>query len=100
MKDKFQPEDIITEIIKKLHDESNASRNNAPDLTRDIYEIDVTEIKDIIKLDEFDLVCKAVDKLIEDGKVIFDASNGDILLTETITPADPDTTSPGPHVFD
>ena len=99
MKDKPQYKDIAKEIIKKLMSDDN-SRNNAPDLTRDLYEIDVTDIKDMVKLDEFDLVCEAVDKLIADGTVTFNPSNGDIVLKETVTPADPDTTSPGPHDFD
>ena len=100
MKDKLQPEDIIEELIKKLQDESDDSRNNAPDLTRDLYEIDVPDNLDLTKLDAFDVVCKAVDKLIADGTVTFNPSSGDIVLKETVTPADPDTTSPGPHDFD
>ena len=99
MKDKLQPADIMKEIIKKLQDD-NDDGNNAPDLVRDLYEIDVQHIDDLIKLDEFDLVCKAVDKLIEDGVVAFNQTNGEIILKETVTSADPDTTSPGPHDFD
>ena len=100
MEDKLKPNVIIEEIIKKLQDESGDSRNNAPDLTRDLYEIDVEGIEDMLKLDEFDLVCKAVDKLIADGIVTFNPTSGDIMLKETVSPADPDATSPGPHDFD
>ena len=100
MENKFEPSQLIEEIIKRLETSEDPSHNNAPDLTRKIYEIDAPGLQDVLKFNEFDLVCAAIDNLINDGKIIFNPENGEIKILEQLLSAGPATTSPGPQDFD
>ena len=93
----FQTEHLAEEIVKRLEASANPDRNNPPDLTRDIFEVEVFRMKEMLELNEFDLVCQAVDYLIDEGKITFDPAKHELVLNEEISSADPDTTSPGPH---
>jgi hypothetical protein len=93
----FQVEHLAEEIIKRIEHGEDPERHNAPDLTRDIFEIKAEWLQELLDKKEFDLVCDAVDKLVDEGRLHFDHSLGKLVINENVLPVDPDATSPGPH---
>jgi len=100
MQNKFKPEELVEEIIKRLATGERDDLKHAPGLTQDLYEIDVPEIKDMVRRDEFHLVCDAIDMLLAEGKITFNPSTGELNLQCEALPTGPDTTSPDSHNLD
>ena len=47
-----------------------------PDLTRRIFGIEETRVPLLLKMDEFDAMCNAVDFLVQEGSVTFNTEDG------------------------
>ena len=65
-----------------------------------LYKLPIVFLKllqELLDKKEFDLVCDAVDKLVDEGRLHFDHSLGKLVINENVLPVDPDATSPGPH---
>ena len=86
----YQAEHWAEEVIKRISKPASEDRNNPPDLTRDIFEIDIESMKDMLECDEFDLVCNVIDKLIDEDKITFDNNDGSITVKEKPTIAKTD----------
>jgi len=76
----FNTKDLASEIVERIRKSEGGERNNAPALTRDIFEPDADNFPALLKTEEFDKVCLAVDLLIDEGCVVFDGSDGTIRL--------------------
>lgn len=100
MQNKFKPEELVEEIIKRLAEGESDDLKHAPGLTQDLYEIDVPEIKDMVSRDEFHLVCNAIDMLLAEGKITFDPATGELNLQDKALSSGQETTSPDSHNLD
>lgn len=72
-------QELITEIYEKV---DRAFEDSAfidiPQITRDIFEMEGT-VKELLGTPQFNAVCEAVDFLIDEGSIYFDASNGHLV---------------------
>jgi len=71
-------EDLASEILERIQKSETSERNNAPALTRDIFEPDATNFPELLETEEFDKVCTAIDLLIEEGNIFFNGETGEI----------------------
>ena len=74
----FNTEQLADEIMKHVSGAANKQITNAPNLARVIFGVKAETIAELLKLKEFDLVCKAIDKLIEEGRVVFSCETGEL----------------------
>ncbi len=76
----FNTQALADEIMNRVAGALSDPVTNPPDLTRAIFGVEAETVPELLKLEEFDLVCKAVDFLIEEGRIVFDAAEGELLI--------------------
>ena len=77
----FSATELAEEIISRIETDE-AEIITAPNLTRAIFDIEEESLPKLVRLEEFDRVCSAVDLLIDEGRVNFNAESGAITLTD------------------
>jgi hypothetical protein len=68
--------ELVFGAVDRATDVGNPT--DAPQITRDLFDVREREVSDLIKIPEFRAVCAAVDLLIEDGSVHFDTDDGSL----------------------
>jgi len=76
----FNTEHLADEIMNRVIGVVSDSVTNPPDLTRAIFGVEAATIPELLECEEFDLVCKAVDLLIEQERIFFDTEEGELRL--------------------
>ena len=72
-------QELITEIYEKVDRAfEDSAFIDVPQVTRDIFEMEGT-VKELLGTPQFNAVCEAVDFLIDEGSIYFDASNGHLV---------------------
>ena len=80
LKNKNNVEKLATvayEIIDQVSETGAAL--TTPDLTRRIFDIEETRIPLLLKMDEFDAMCNAVDFLVQEGSITFNTEDGTLV---------------------
>jgi len=72
-------QELITEVYEKVDRAfEDSAFIDVPQVTRDIFEMEGT-VKELLGTPQFNAVCEAVDFLIDEGSIYFDASNGHLV---------------------
>lgn len=77
LKDKNSVEKLATlayELIDRVSETGDAL--TTPDLTRQIFGITEDRIPHLLKMEEFDAMCNAVDFLVAEGSITFNTEDG------------------------
>jgi len=72
-------QELITAIYEKVDRAfEDAAFIDIPQITRDVFEMEGT-VQELLGTPQFNAVCEAVDLLIDEGSIHFDASNGHLV---------------------
>ena len=76
----FSTEHLADEIMNRVVGVASDPVTDPPGLTRAIFGVEAETIPELLECEEFDLVCKAVDFLVVENRIYFDAEEGELQL--------------------